>query len=381
MSVAFGFEPFKDDDELLERLSTRESTAEDGLEGLLASWTASIDEDYQQHISTVGPLGLRRTDESTPRVRVITVPRSRAVALVGAMALTLSGGGVAAALTGNDLPAIVHAIKQVAGPHLGEVPTDTPTTAMLPSLVAQAQEVAPKDPSKALGMIEVIRSLAPKDAQGRQITQQVDDLASKIASQSAPSSAVAAPIPSKTATNAPSVSSSVSAPVVVAEAPSASAATSATASSSTGGSSASTAGESASAAVTPVPTPSSSATSERPADTTSPSTPVSTLPPTDLGNTGGHQTAGHSTSPTRDDEPGGKQETSPAGQASTSATSQDAVDEDEQPDIPVVPVGGPEEDTSSPTGTRAASPTTSRSSASSTSRGAASGEVKKTDRG
>lgn len=215
MPTALGFGPIKDDDELLDRLGSRSSDASDGLEGLFASWTASIDEDERVGAREIGPLGLRRVDLGddsvtpiAPRTRVVRVPRSRAVALVGALALTLSGGGVAAALTQVQSPLVTKAIQKATEPITGGLvalaaqpgpttPTSSPTVEAALEMVEKARQAASNgEVAKAMGMMEVIRSLVPKDNAGEQVTAEVDKLEREISS-SAPGPVLVADAPSK----------------------------------------------------------------------------------------------------------------------------------------------------------------------------------------
>ncbi|MDO5712645.1 MAG: hypothetical protein Q4P32_13040, partial [Micrococcales bacterium] len=126
------------DDELLDRLARRDDIESfDGLEALLAQWTAQIDGDAEAVSDRTGPWGLRGRGgraacehELLPAVpRTVRVPVSRAAAIAGALVITMSGGGVAAALTGQDVP-------------------------LMSSIVAKARPVAPVATSTSVQKID-----------------------------------------------------------------------------------------------------------------------------------------------------------------------------------------------------------------------------------
>lgn len=209
MSAALGFGPIRDDDEFLDRLGGRRVESTEGLEGLLASWAASIDEDERDFSDCVGPWGLRPVPDlpedayddetggvASPEVRVLRVPRSRAVALLGALALTLSGGGVAAAINSTELHPVREAIERAARPALLAVssgvsptvaaapPTDAATQAAALAMVERAQAALDNNEvERARGMIEAIRGLIPigaGDPQATEITARVDRLEQRL---------------------------------------------------------------------------------------------------------------------------------------------------------------------------------------------------------
>lgn len=338
MSASLGFGPIKDDDELLDRLGSRGSHSDDGLEGVFASWTTSIDEDERACARNVGPLGLRRvegrSDEETvaaasQRVRVVRVPRSRAVAVLGALALTVSGGGVAAAINQTELAPVVRAIEkatapiaalQVAAGTHSTTPTHSASSpaGVLPVLVDKARGLA-KDGQygKALGVIEAVRSMAPKDAAGQQITAQVDQLEKQITGgpviladppQKAPLTRTqpTTTLLSTTATGAP-----VTSPTATSSAPATSSPPATT----------STPAEEKPTSTTPGdPTSTGAPTSTAPAET-----PATTAPTTTLGTAGGEQNPG-TASPSKGTETtptsGGTE--APRGSVSPSAPSESA---------------------------------------------------------
>lgn len=125
------------DDELLDRLGRRQEPSDDGIELLLASWTAAIDVDEQAMADRTGPLGLRGQqtqaaqtvvlrERTRPAPRTIRIPGSRAAAVAAALALTMSGGGVAAAMTGQDVPLVPTFIsKALSVPVVPAEPTPT----------------------------------------------------------------------------------------------------------------------------------------------------------------------------------------------------------------------------------------------------------------
>ena len=184
MSAGLDFGPIRDDDELLDRLGERQPFAgvaeEDSVAELLAAWTARIDADERAHADQVGPLGLRRTGdregEPAPRLKVVQLRRGRVVAVAGALALTVSGGGVAAAL-GNGagfVPAAFVQFADLAGVKASDSQTPSAlSTTALPQAVATLREaVAARDYARAKGILDVLH-LLPGDPASPQITQQV----------------------------------------------------------------------------------------------------------------------------------------------------------------------------------------------------------------
>ena len=90
------------DDDLLDALGRREGVAGDGLSGLLAAWTDEIDSGLRSAPTVV-----------QARPRILRLRGHRVAAVVGAFALAMSGAGMAAALTGADLP-LVSQLRAVA---------------------------------------------------------------------------------------------------------------------------------------------------------------------------------------------------------------------------------------------------------------------------
>ncbi|GAB49299.1 hypothetical protein [Mobilicoccus pelagius] len=299
MTAGLDFGPIRDDDELLDRLGDRRRGSHgdrDDLEDMLAAWTARIDADEQEYAENVGPLGLRRVpgtvDDAPSRLTVVQVRRARAVAVLGALALTVSGGGVAAALTQHEFGP-VRTVAAKAAEAAAIVRGDVPTATQSPSAVSAAavpqvvesirHAVDTGDVQKAKGMLEVFRSLAPKDAASPEITQQVEELAKKI--DAADPTIVAAPSVDKevTATTASTgrptgVPSSTVAPSIT-TAPLTTAPTAERTPSKTGATT---------AEGTPQKTPDATVGPSAPTQA-APATPT---PPAPLGSAGGGQTAG-----------------------------------------------------------------------------------------
>ena len=96
------------DDDLLDALGRREGVAGDGLSGLLAAWTDEIDSGLRP-----APTAAR----ARPRILRLRVRGHRVAAVVGVFALTMSGAGMAAALTGADLP-LMSQLRAVASRYL-----------------------------------------------------------------------------------------------------------------------------------------------------------------------------------------------------------------------------------------------------------------------
>lgn len=171
MATSFGLGPIRDDDELLDRLAAREGAGDSGLEGVLAAWTRAIDEDEKAAATSVGPLGLRLSQqgrEQTPRaVRVVKVRRARAVAVLGALTLTLYGGGVAAALTDINIKPVQTMVERVSQMQVAStpVPTDTAARRAWEVTAAQAKEaVRSGQLDRARGMLDVMRKHSQTDA-------------------------------------------------------------------------------------------------------------------------------------------------------------------------------------------------------------------------
>ncbi|MDO5629319.1 MAG: hypothetical protein Q4G43_13460 [Mobilicoccus sp.] len=351
MGSAFGLGPVKDDDELLDRAGSRSSDSTSGVEGLFAAWTASIDADERRSARSVGPLGLRRVDgvdvspDTLPEPRVVRVNRTRAVAVLGVLALTLSGGGVAAALTQPQLGGMFEVIQKARGVATVDMVAATTTEAEpaatttspeaeaqnIPEVLAEVEAtIRAGDVEKAKVMIEVIRSVAPKGAAGAEITRKAEELEDRIAD----SPAVVADAPSRTTSS----SSSSSSPWVKAEPSTASVATSTPTPTPTTGTDKAT-GTASPTDETTAPT----ATSTAPAATPDP-TAVPT--PTAVGTVGRDQVAGTGT-PTAEASPSDKADPTPSEERTPTATS----------------TSDTRTSTSSPSATRSASPTSKSSSA------------------
>ncbi len=88
----FGLEGIQSDDELLDRLAARESSADDELEALLGAWVREIEDDADEVAGTPMPW------MGQPRPRPRSVKIHRAAAVAGALVVTLSGGMAAVAL-------------------------------------------------------------------------------------------------------------------------------------------------------------------------------------------------------------------------------------------------------------------------------------------
>lgn len=315
MGAALGFGPIKDDDELLDRLGSRCADDEDGMEALLVSWTASIDADEQESARGVGPLGLRPVpglggsgsggsgggDDSS--VRVVKVRRARAVAVLGALVLTVSGGGVAAAINQGDLVPLRTALQK-AGVPVGAVAM--PTTSSSPEMPAEAdpasvealEEIVDRarnaarsgEVEKAKGMLEAVRSVGAKGAAANEVTAAAERLEAWI-DQS----------PSVVADSGPTKDPLAIAIATSAVSSTATAASSPTAAGTTGSGTATKKPESATtgtgdgtgvATTAPVPaeTPVSGGTTGQPDRGTT--TPSEAPTPTNVGSASGEQTAG-----------------------------------------------------------------------------------------
>lgn len=176
MATSFGLGPIRDDDELLDRLAAREYAAREdgddsGLEGVFAAWTRAIDEDEKAAATCVGPLGLRLSQHGraqTPRtVRVVKVRRARAVAVLGALTLTLYGGGVAAAVSGMTFEPVENIVKRVSPVQVASTPTpiDTAARRAWEMTAEQAKEAARSGQfDRARGMLDVMRKHSQTDA-------------------------------------------------------------------------------------------------------------------------------------------------------------------------------------------------------------------------
>jgi len=302
MSAGLDFGPIRDDDELLDRLGSRRvvddaSVENDSVTAMLAAWTAEIDADEREHAADVGPLGLRRVPglgEATPRVKVVQVRRARAVGVLGALALTVSGGGVAAALTNGDIVPVREAVAKVAAKMVRVEPTVTQTAAAapaaaLPQVVDSIEEaVDNRDYPRARGMIDVLRRVMPSDPASPQITQQVEALAERIDVEE-PRTGVASPIKKEVTATTATAKIDPTSPSTTLPAPA-------------------TTGPTASAPVSTAPTTpdkTGDKTTDKPTakptpDTDHPTTPETAQPvPTTtpgVGNAGGGQSAGTGTS-------------------------------------------------------------------------------------
>lgn len=192
MATSFGLGPIREDDELLDRLAARECADDPGLEGVFAAWTRAIDADERAAAATVGPLGLRLGQEGSAHtrrgVRVVKVRRARAVAVLGALTLTISGGGVAAALNNVEFQPVAAFAAALAPSQAASTPTPTDTTARKAWQVTaeQAKSVASSgEVERARGMLDVMRKHSQTDvvlagevaALEQQINQDINETA------------------------------------------------------------------------------------------------------------------------------------------------------------------------------------------------------------
>ncbi len=137
---------------------------------MFVAWVRAIDEDEQASAAQVGPLGLRlpHTTQEAPRgVRVVRVRRARAVALLGALTLTVSGGGVAAAINGGEMPSVRKLVEKVAPVQIAATPTPSDTAARMRWQVTAEQAKAAArsgQVDRARGMLDVMRKHSQADA-------------------------------------------------------------------------------------------------------------------------------------------------------------------------------------------------------------------------
>ncbi|WP_226346534.1 hypothetical protein [Agilicoccus flavus] len=238
-----GFDRIRADDELLDRLGRRGSIAgavdpvragaagahpeprADGVEALLASWTAAIDRDAAADADLASiPLGVRRTASAaaqatdgalapdvTPAagtrgatpVHAVRIRASRAVALAGAAVFVMSGGGVAAAVSGQDVP-LVGRLVAAARPALvpgADATTDAQSQAWASTVDRLVRErVDAKDFRAAEELLAIVPPAAAADPG---VAAKVAELRAVVAAaqaQAAPvtSSPTAPPAPSTT---------------------------------------------------------------------------------------------------------------------------------------------------------------------------------------
>lgn len=168
------------DDELLDRLARRDDASFDGLESMLASWTAQIDADAEEMADRSGPWGLRGHTASAAAAavasvgsfagqaarraapRTIRIPVSRAAAVAGALALTMSGGGVAAALTGQDVPIVSRIVKALPGAPAGSLSTDSQAADVV--TLAVEDRIRAGHPEQAREIVDVLSNGLGTDA-------------------------------------------------------------------------------------------------------------------------------------------------------------------------------------------------------------------------
>ena len=186
---SFGLGAIHADDELLDRLGRRDDVdsfeSMGGLESLLAQWTAQIDTDAESVADRSGPWGLRGRGadsgaEVTPIVpRTVRIPMSRAAAVAGALVITMSGGGVAAAMTGQDVPLMS---KFVASARPA-APEATPTSgqqlddAVVAAIGSRLRAGQPQEARKIVSALEQIVGANPDPALAAkvdQLSQQVE---------------------------------------------------------------------------------------------------------------------------------------------------------------------------------------------------------------
>lgn len=354
MVASLGFGPIRDDDELLDRLGARLAVDDNGLGDLLASWTRDIDDDCQRASQSVGPFGLSFGGgrggglPPGPPVRTVRLKGSRALAIMGAVALTLSGGGVAAALNGNDVPPLTRLAGFAAGESADDV-TSRPTSAanterqQWTDWVARAQRALDAGQvQRAEAIVELAQENLAQKQLGADLENKVADLQEEILKKAGvPVSPTTVPMPTP-GVPSPSTGPAWPTPPTPAPVPSA---------------------PSTTAPQTPEPSPTPSTPQGSEPTSGTPSTSPSTSPGS-LGTAGGEQTGGRepSTKPTSDASPRPSGDVSPTPSVTPPAPPASATPPKLSITAEPVPTSSSPSAGSKPSGSTTASPSSSRAS-------------------
>lgn len=138
-----------DDDLLLDRLGRREAVDADGIGGVLQAWVAAIDADS---VSLSAPAPVMRVPDPGEVAEVAVLPSTRRsaagrlirlsgsrLAAAATTAALVSGAGVAAALSGHEVPGVSTLLRTVGAPIPEATPTGTPSESTAASGVGRAQ--------------------------------------------------------------------------------------------------------------------------------------------------------------------------------------------------------------------------------------------------